>query len=225
MKKSLLLLFVVMLTTSHTFAQHRKKFGVNTGLTYSAFRGMDVPGVDYGYETGLVVGFSYEYYLNENLSVKANLFYDKKSSKGSAKTVSQEFQDPAFTQADIAFKFNYYYLTLPVLLKYDFKNCHGLFVNGGPFLGYLLDSEFVGKATDGIQTASYTESTTYYNNHFDAGLTLGVGMAFKIESKNYIVVEIRDNLGLAQTNKNNTFDGNTVRSNSFNLIVGWSVDL
>ncbi|WP_298224929.1 porin family protein [Flavobacterium sp.] len=225
MKKSIVFLFLMSLFTSLSFAQHRQKFGINTGVTYSAFRNMDVPNVDYGYETGILVGLSYEYYLSENLSIKTNLSYDKKSSKGSTHTVVQEFPDPAFTEADINFKFHYNYLTLPVLLKYEFKNTHGFFINGGPFFGYLLDSEFEGSASDGITSQNYTESTTDYNNKFDFGITSGIGKVFQLKNKSSIVVEFRNNLGLFQTNKNNTFNNNTVRSNSYNLLVGWSYDL
>lgn len=226
MKKSLLLLIVLMLTTSHIFAQHRKKFGINTGLTYSTFRGMDLPGVDYGYGTGLVVGFSYEYYLKENLSIKANLSYDNKKSKGNVDfEVRATLEDPPRTFNE-SVTYNYNYMTLPVMIKYDFKNS-GLFVNGGLFLGYLLDSEVKGDANTNQypELTDFTESTTELNNQFDLGLALGFGKTFKVDSKNSIVVELRNNLGLSKTNKDNTFDGNTVKSNSYNLLVGWAFDL
>jgi len=77
-------LFFLLLFTSLSFAQQRQRFGVNAGLTYSNFRGMNVPTFKYQYGFGYLVGVSYEYYLNDNLSIKANFSYDNKSSKGTS---------------------------------------------------------------------------------------------------------------------------------------------
>jgi Outer membrane protein beta-barrel domain len=225
MKKSLPLLFLILFITTQTFSQHRQRFGVNAGINYSKFRGMDVRDNDYDFGIGYLVGVSYEYYFKENLSIKANLSYDKKSSRGSTKILSREQIDDPVGIVNVTYAFNYYYMTLPVLLKYEFKNAHGFFVNGGLFFGYLIDSEFVGKTTDGVQSESYTQSTTNLNNQFDFGFTTGIGKTFQLNNRNNLVVEFRNNLGLSQTNKNNTFNGNNVRSNSYNLIVGYAFDL
>lgn len=224
MKKLLLLSFVLLLSIQ-VFSQKRKTFGINAGVTYSKFRGMDVPLVKYDFDYGYVVGISYEYYFKDNLAIKMNLSYDRKVSKGSVDVELRESLDDPARLVDVTFNFNYNYLTLPVLLKYEFKNSHGIFINGGPFFGYLMDSEFVGEAIDGIQSEGYRESTTNLNNQFDFGFTTGIGKTFQLKNKNSLVVEFRNNLGLSKTNKDNTFDENTVRSNSYNLLVGWAFDL
>lgn len=227
MKKALLLLFVVLLSANYASAQHRQKFGVNAGFTYSKFRGMDLPGVDYGYAPGVVVGLSYEYYLKERLSIKANLSFDNKKSRGEFDfEVRQMPEDPAESYIE-TFTFSYNYMTLPVMVKYDFKNGHGFFVNSGLFLGYLLDSEVTAEANTNRfpELTDLKQSTTELNNQFDFGLVLGVGKTFKLKGKNSLVVEIRNNHGLSKTNKDNTFDGNTVRSNSYNLLLGWAFDM
>lgn len=222
---AILLLFHVF--SSETLAQHRQKFGVTLGANYSKFRGMNVEGVTYDYGLGNVVGLSFEYYLNKNLSIKGNLFYDYKRGKGRAPMA--EFNDP-FDPAlagyrDIDIQFKYYYITLPVLLKYEFKNCRGFFINGGPFFGFLLDSEGLLETRGGSPSQSYSESTYDYNNKFDFGFTTGLGKSFKLNAKNNLVLEFRNNYGLFQTNKNNTFNGNVVRSNSYNLLLGWTIDM
>jgi Outer membrane protein beta-barrel domain len=227
MKKVLSLLLLLSIFSSATFAQHRKKFGINTGLNYSKFRGMDLPHTSYDFATGVVVGFSYEYYLKTNLSIKANLLYANKKSKGNFDFDLRENIDDPVVIYNESFTYSYNYMTLPVMIKYDFKNAPGFFVNGGLFLGYLLDSEVKAHANTNQlpELTDFTQSTTELNNQFDFGLAMGFGKSFQINPKNSVVVEIRNNLGLSQTNKNNTFDGNTVRSNSYELLVGWSIDL
>ena len=224
MKKLVILSFVLFLSIQ-VFSQKRKTFGVNAGVNYSKFRGMDVPFAKYDFDFGYVVGISYEYYFKDNLAIKMNLSYDRKRSKGDYEIELRETLEDPPSLIDVTFNFNYNYLTLPVLIKYEFKNSHGFFINGGPFFGYLMDSEFVGEATDGIQFESSTKSTTNLNNQFDFGFTTGIGKTFQLKNKNSIVVEFRNNLGLSKTNKDNTFDGNTVQSNSYNLLVGWTFDL
>ncbi len=101
----------------------------------------------------------------------------------------------------------------------------GFFVNGGPFIGYLLNSGYTSKVNSSYDFPNDSGSTTDYNNKLDFGLTLGFGKAFELNDGSSIVVEIRDNIGFAKTNKNGTYDGNSVKSNSFNLVLGWAFDL
>lgn len=225
MKKTLFSLLTLLVLCS-AMAQHRQKFGITAGMNYSKFRGMDLPQTDYSYAPGLAIGFAYEYYLNEQLSIKANLFYENKKSKAEADfQLRQEIDEPiqSFTET---VTYSYNYITLPVMVKYDFKGGKGFFINGGFFTGYLLDSELKGEGnTSAIPGLDFTQSTTEYNNKFDCGFVLGVGKAFRLNEKNSLVLELRNSHGLFQTNKNNTFDGNTVRSNSYALLLGWSCNL
>src|SRR5690242_8430206 len=90
MKKITLFLFTITLITFKTTAQESKfKFGVQAGLTYSSFRGYESfidedPGFSY------LFGISAQYKLNESLSLKADLDYDRKTqtSKGEGAYIS-----------------------------------------------------------------------------------------------------------------------------------------
>jgi len=105
------------------------------------------------------------------------------------------------------------------------KGATAFFVNGGPFVGYLLNSGYTSKVSSSYDFPKDTESSTNYNNKIDFGLTLGIGKAFELNDGSSIVVEIRDNLGLSQINKKETYGVNSVKSNSFNLVVGWAFDM
>lgn len=226
MKKSLLMLFVVLLSASYAFAQDRHKFGINAGLTYSNFRGMNIPTFQFEYGFGFLVGVSYEQYLNDKLSIKANLSYDKKANKATSEIEyrGSVFEEPAVVTQELSFQYDY--VTLPILMKYDFTNESSFFVNGGPFVGYLLSSRIVDNtSTNNLYPDTQSSTTTNYNNRLDYGLTLGFGKAFRINDENSIVVEIRNNIGFAKTNKDDTYQGDSVQTNSFNLLVGWAFDL
>ena len=111
-------------------------------------------------------------------------------------------------------------------MKYDFTDESSFFVNGGPFIGYLLSSRIVDNtSTNNLYPDTQSSTTTNYNNRLDYGLTLGFGKAFRINDENSIVVEIRNNIGFAKTNKDDTYQGDSVQTNSFNLLVGWAFDL
>lgn len=226
MKKTFLFLLLIF-TTTLTFAQHRKAFGVDAGLTYSKFRGMDMYDIKYKYDIGYRVGVTYEYYLKENVSIKTGLSYDhKKTTADFDFEVRATPDDPPATYNE-TIVYTYNYLTVPVMIKYDIKNGAGFFINGGIFIGYFLDSKLEGDAntTQYPEITDFSDDTSDLNNPFDFGMAMGVGKTFKLNNKSNIVIEFRNHFGLAQTNKNKSFGGNTVQSNTYNLMVGWSFDL
>ncbi len=114
MKKSLLFLFLILFIATQTFSQQRQRFGINAGVTYSEFSGMDMFTIKYKHGFGYMAGVSYEYYFNDNLSLKTNLSYDNKSSKA---TSDIELIDGESGMSEIAHQtitYHYNYLTLPI---------------------------------------------------------------------------------------------------------------
>lgn len=202
------------------------KFGFNSGATYSKFREMNLPELEYKYGFGFMAGISMEYYLNKRLSLKTNLGYDKKNSIGEVSNISlTDNEGNQISGYNIKVNYIYNYLTLPIFIKYYFNDESRYFVNGGIFAGYLIDSKtkIVSKLYN--NDIDETFSSTDINNDFDFGLSIGFGKSIKISDKNSITIEIRDNLGLARTNKYNTFSDDSVKSNTVYLILGYDFDL
>jgi hypothetical protein len=88
------------------------------------------------------------------------------------------------------------------MLKYNFSNKNSFYLNGGPFIGFLLKSNFtndLGKI-DGLNNEPV--ETSNLNNKTDFGLSIGLGKTITINGKNSIFIEIRENLGLTNTSKN-----------------------
>ena len=59
----------------------------------------------------------------------------------------------------------------------------------------------------------------------DFGWSLGIGKKFKINEKNKLSVELRDNLGLQNISDVPVQGNGTVKTNSFNLILGYEFNL
>lgn len=224
--KKILFILAIKLSFSGVCQAQKIKIGINVGPTYSGFRGMNVPTVDYKYGLGFMAGVSVDYYLRENLSIKANLSYDRKANNGeSFYELRVNFDDPPRVY-DQTIKNQYDYLTLPIMVKLGFGKNNRFFVNGGPFVGYLLHSETRSSSTSESTIELFYEAplnTTGFNKRFDYGLSAGIGKSFNITGKNDLVLEIRDNLGLVNTN--DAAGGLNIKTNSVNLIVGWTLEL
>ena len=75
---------------------------------------------------------------------------------------------------------------------------------------------------DGLDNNS--SETTSFNNKTDFGLSFGLGKTINLNEKKSIFIEIRENLGLTNTSKNKVWGNGEVKTNSLNLIVGYSMN-
>ena len=218
MKKTVYALLVSIFFISNNFAQSKLKLGVNGGLTYSSFRGNpQIETLEAGFE--FLVGVSFEYQLKERLSLVSNINYDRKTATDNPYIqIIENPEDPSF-YGKVKIKFRNQYLSLPILLKYKFGTNNSFFINGGPFLSYLLKSEL---------TNNYDDTSSDQTDNFktlDYGLTFGFGKTFKLKNNNELSIEIRENLGLSEINDVTVVDNGFVKTNSINLICNYSFNL
>ena len=228
--RKLLLSISFLLISFLNYSQNSKiKFGIQGGLNYSNFRGYDIPdiiGSVYSESPAFAFlgGINFEYQIKEKLSVKLELNYERKSQKSSSEfQMINESPDPLPVEADeFRTKKNHDYLVLPIMIKYNFSDKNSFFVNGGPFIGYLLKSNLEeGLYLNGSVQESQTTKTTNSNNEIDFGLSIGFGKTIEINDKNSIFIEIRENLGLTNTSKNLIWGNGEAKTNSLNLIIGY----
>ena len=226
--RKLLLSISFLLISFLNYSQNSKiKFGVQAGLNYSTFLGYDVPkdlGPVYSESPAFafLAGINFEYQIKEKWSLKLELNYERKSQN--ADNYIEFTEVDGFTQGyDFTSKKNYDYLILPIMVKYSFSNKNSFYVNGGPFIGYLLKSNLTNDLEiDGFNNDSV--ETTNLNNKTDFGLSLGLGKTIEINKKNAIFIEIRENLGLTNTSKNKVWGNGEAKTNSLNLIIGYSLN-
>ncbi len=224
MKKGIVVLFVLF--SLFTFAQTTKlRFGVHAGLNYSGLRGYTIPAditsqYDESAAFGYLGGISLTYPLKEKVSLRVELNYERKTQKAdNIVEIRNSFEEPAQLY-DFTSKRHFDYLVIPILLHYQFTDKNSFFVNGGPFVGYLLKATL----TSDIEVPELNADVDLSNDYkkLDYGLTVGLGKHFDIGSQNSIHLEIRNNLGLAKINKNDVWNGGHVRTNSLSFMVGYS---
>ncbi|MBS7231439.1 PorT family protein [Flavobacterium psychroterrae] len=225
MKKITFLLFTIFLITFKTSAQDSKiKFGIQGGLNYSGLRGYesftnDNPGFAY------LFGFSFEHEIQENLSIKVDLNYERKTQI-SKSTIDywQTAESPVpIEQIVYKSKTTIYlnYIVLPILIKYNLSTDKSFYINGGPYLGYLLKS---GMKSESNYPSIYNDETEDTNNRksIDYGISAGIGKEFKLSGNHNFHIELRDNLGLANIAKGELINGGTLKTNSLNLLAGFT---
>ncbi len=231
--KKLLFSITILLISTINYSQNSKiKFGIQAGLNYSNFRGYDIPiQFEPVYSESpafaFLGGLNFEYQIKEKLSLKLELNYERKSQKADNYIeIQNQLFDPVFSTESYNYtsKKNYDYLVLPIMLKYNFSDKNSFYVNGGPYVGFLLKSNLTNdlKNIDGLNNDPV--ETTNQNNKIDFGLSIGLGKTIEINEKNSIFIEIRENLGLINTSKNKIWGNGEVKTNSLNLIIGYSLN-
>jgi hypothetical protein len=225
--KKLLLSISFLLIATLSYSQNSKiKFGIQAGLNYSDFRGYEIPVTPLYSESpafAYLGGINVEYLIKEKLSLKLDLNYERKSQKADNTLEIFDYNGSSKVY-NFTSKKNYDYLVLPIMIKYSFTNRNSFFINGGPYIGYLLKSNITNDLgnIDGVINEPF--ETTKYNNRTDFGLSIGIGKNFELKENNSIFIEIRENLGLTNTSKNTVLGNGTVKTNSLNLIIGYSLN-
>ena len=205
------------------------KFGIQAGLNYSTFLGYDVPAAfDPVYSESpafaFLGGINLEYQIKEKWSLKMELNYERKSQKADNNMEFVDMNGDAYGAYHFTSKKNYDYLVLPIMVKYCFSENNSFYLNGGPFIGYLLNSNVTNDLEDIEGINNEPVETTNLNNKTDFGLSIGLGKIIEINEKGSIFIEIRENLGLTNTSKKKVWGNGEAKSNALNLIIGYSLN-
>ncbi len=211
--KELVLLIIGLFFSLNLNAQNELKIGVNAGMTYPDIRGHEYAKYN-NFKLGYLLGVTFDYYLTEDLSLKANVNYERKIKKLEVTYYDYEAEETGKQ----SFREIYEYINLPVLLKYEFVNS-GFFVNGGPFVNYLLNYRI--KPNGSIDESNVLTE----QKKIDFGLSAGIGTIIALNEKNDLTIEIRDDLGLIDTGGVPKHVGGTVKTNVIKLILGWNLGI
>ena len=212
-KHKILLLIIGILLSTTIFAQDNIKIGINAGATYSKFRGNEIiENTDSKFD--FLFGVSVEKNLKEDLSIKTNLNYERKSFSNERIVFDED--GSRIGQTEIITTFNY--LSLPVLIKYNFGVTRQFFINGGPYFGFLLNTK---SKTEGFPD----DDSTYLNKKIDVGISLGIGKKIQLNNMNDLSIELRNNLGLINISDVEVFQDGTIKTNSLNLILTWNFQI
>ena len=201
-KKVFITLFLAMVFQFGLAQNTRFSVGLEGGPSYKGMkynRDFSYPGI--GFSTGVFI----QYNAKKLFSVRFAPCYERKG-----------FWNDHY--------YNFNYIVLPLLFRLEYGGKFRGFVGTGPFVGYLVD----GYISQG--SASYSPSLRDYFknfNHFDAGISAGVGVIITILQKVSVSFEVRHNFGLYQIVKSDiseeyhwyysTYSSNFLTSISYNF--------
>lgn len=194
-KKSVLILLLIIVGTAATYSQRRieKNFsiGAKAGMTMS--RVNFSPSIQQGMLKGMAVGVSARYIEEAHFGVMAELF------------IEQRGWQEAFDGLSFKYSRTFTYIQLPILTHIYFGSPRArFFINLGPELSYMIgektSSNFDVNNTANIQDFPKTHHTQQYslnvNSKFDYGIAAGLGVEINVNRKNSILFEGRFYYGL-----------------------------
>jgi|SRR5690554_1496948 len=223
MNKNYLLIFTIFLFTNYLIGQEKKSntfiVGINAGPNYNSLRG-DSFADNYDSQFNYFFGLSFEYNINENFSVLANLNYENKSYKSEYESFSQVWTNTFKVEDKTKFK----NLNIPILLKYKFGFDKEFFLNGGFFYNHIFDisNEMINTET-GENLSDFDFNELFKNKEY--GISLGIGMTFKLNERNNLTIEVRDDFGISDIGDTELGGISESRTNTIKLIANWSLNL
>lgn len=226
--RKLLLSIPLLLIPFLNYSQDSKiKFGIQAGLNYSTFRGYKIPEeikplYSESPAFSFLGGINLELQIIEKWSLKLDLNYERKSQKGD-NTIQVTDINGFRKTYNYTSKKNYDYLIFPIMAKYYFSDKNSFYINGGPFIGFLLKSTLTNDLKLD-ETNNNSLETTNSNNKVDFGLSIGLGKTVEMNKRNSIFIEIRENLGLTNSSKDKVWGNGEAKTNSLNLIIGYQFD-
>ena len=200
---------ILFLFCNQLNAQTNKfEIGVEVSPSFTFLKGRDFIEKFYNGTLGYSGGISFQYNFGKKVALRSNISYERKGGAhygGLTDNYGASIENSSLN-------YNFDYLTLPILVRFSFGNKVKYFINGGPYLGYLLSQTFVIKG-DNYKTNTIENTSSY--NSLDAGISLGTGLQYPINEKLYFSSEIRGNLGLLST-----LPKVDTKVNSVNLLLG-----
>jgi opacity protein-like surface antigen len=214
LKKEIKLLIFITLLSTTIFSQNEMRIGVNVGANITDFKGnIIIETADT--KIGFLVGAYFEYYITENIALKTNLNYESKAFSSDGFII--DASGVGIEEFTTITKFNY--LTLPILIKYDFGTSKKIFVNGGLTFDNFLNAK---SKTDGFFEEFGTSTSKL--NQLDLNFTIGVGAYFHLDDKNDINLEVRYSPHLTNISKESNVETPT-QTNTLSLIASWNLKI
>jgi opacity protein-like surface antigen len=223
MKKllSTLILLQVLLIT------HAQKatieYGFQAGVNISTAYGDGVDKQSQSPLTGLHLGGHLKIKKTEHWGYTFLLSYDQIGWKYES-LVFESTTGNGLVNADVLFKLNY--LNLPVLVSYSFGKKVKVHVDGGVFVGVLLNNKLIQQPIPPSEEPR-TEVSSTYRRTMNYGLSLGSGVQMPIAKKLKLDVDVRNNLGLANIYKaqGQGSDASSIKTNNFTVSAGLTFEL
>ena len=195
-KRSLELGFFTGITSSFISKEYKELLGGNR-VSYVGNTLLN-PDVDIKSLYPSNVGISLKYNISNLISLNTNLMYQTKGAKLNSTEIVG-----GFGVLEYSSKLKNYYITLPIITKFNFNNDFSL--NAGIYSSYLIEiiQEVSVKGTD-IDFFEINQLTDNQNNgyqRFDFGLILGNGFSYALNNKTHFTFDANLEYGLIKTSR------------------------
>lgn len=214
------------------FSQNEFRLGLKVGISIPNLKSSGNNPVSKGWSSrqGPYTGIIAEMQIAKRFYLQAELNY---SSQGGKKNGVQAIPTssfsayfppnttiPPYVYADYSSEVKLNYMELPVLLKIEFQVGHkiSLFINGGPYAGYLLAAKNITSGSSNIyldenmtlpllpQPASFDQSTDIQSDlkKFNFGVQAGIGLSLTLPNGYKLLLTGGGNYGFSDIQKDKT---------------------
>ena len=234
MNRTYVLLIIIFLTNNLLFSQNENsnphfKIGINIGPNYTTLRG-DSFSEEYDSKINYFIGLKSEYYINEKISVIANLNYDSKYVKAKFNKIypSIFFPNNPSEELRIDNELKFKYLNLPILVRCYLGSKNNYFINLGGFYNHLLNFKYIINSGQSFPLAFQGLNNNDLNDFIktsDFGVSFGFGTSFNLQNKTSLEIEVRNDSGIPEIQKYDFFGFKSIKTNTLRFIINWNFEL
>ncbi len=207
MKKTLILFTLILSTIAINAQENNTKttmWGVNIGTNINLFNKEKYLN-EKGLLPGIILGVNYQKPINEKWSFKSGVNFVTKRNTGEHQYVNLNNETGLITRT-----VNQHNISVPVLFVHQIKQSD-YFINMGTVLNYQFNETI--KIKGGFDLSDTINETV-----FDVGLSFGFGKKINSFGKNYLDVELRNDLDVL-TIKNVDYN---IKTNVISLMVSYN---
>lgn len=172
---------------------------------------------------GFSGGIFFQYNFRKVFSIRTDIAFERKGSVASGNILMTDNNGNFIESVDWKTFSNFDYLTAPVLLRASLGKKIKYFANVGVFFSYLIKQTFDNRYSNTFP--NNIGDNTDLDKRFDTGISAGLGLTVPINTKFSISLEIRNNLGLYNVSKVPVINDGTIKTNSTNLLFGFTYKL
>ena len=217
MKKTVIALMCMILTTGAAMAQKTFTLGPKVGVDYTHFWGKEtLHGGQLNYQAGLFM----EYRFNNKFSIAPEIVFAAQGGKNDG-FVGFDPEHPYtpygtpygedFVDADYIYNMNY--INIPVMLKYYVTS--KLSIDFGPQLGFNVYHKCTIKGTN----TDYKETVSLKDSAKSVDFGLGLGVTYNITEN--VLVQARYTLGLTDAIENKVEWGEKGKNGNAQIAIGF----
>jgi len=194
--------FLLLFWPLLSIGQHKNSVGVLLGPNYSDIRGYPIA-EEYDYYYGFSTALQFNRSLGQKIELNSSLSYDIKRTYYNWSKRPFDPNDPVLISGLLVM--DYRYLSLCTNFRYYVFQSNNFFAQAGSYYAYLI------RRYDKMGKEVFVSNV--YTKAFDFGLCIGIGYQLTF-GRNHIQVIVSDNIGLLAD-----------KINSYNLLIGWSIDM